>query len=163
MKKRSLQIDEDIEFQRKEWFAQRVGIALLSLFVFGALLGLTGVGGPLSRGQAGERNGAIYVEYERFVRRGAMSTITLHLRSNPTNDMRFWVAAPYFEHARIKTIVPEPELFSADEARYVYTIRTGLPEVTITLEIEHKTIGTIEGEVGVIGGPSLRFTQISIF
>jgi hypothetical protein len=163
MKKRSLEIDEDIEFQRKEWFAQRVGIALLSLFVLGALLGLTGVGGPLSRAEAGDRSGAIHAEYERFVRRGAMSTMTLHLRSNATSDVRFWVSAPYFEHVRIESIVPEPYLSSVDQARHVYAIRTESSEVTITLEIEHKTIGTIAVEVGVIGGPSLRFTQVSIF
>ena len=40
MKKRSLEIDEDIEFQRREWFAHRIGIALLTLFVLGALLRL---------------------------------------------------------------------------------------------------------------------------
>jgi len=163
MKKRSLEIDDDIEFQRKEWIAQRVGIGLLSLFVLGALLGLTGVGGPLSHGEAGDRNGAIHVEYERYVRRGAMSTITLHLRGNPTNDVQFWVSAPYFEHVRIETIVPEPVLLFVDKARHVYAIRSGSPEVTITLEIEHKTVGTVEGEVGLIGGPSLRFTQLSIF
>ena len=37
------------------------------------------------------------------------------------------------------------------------------PEITVTLEVEHKTIGRIHGEVGLIGGPSVRFSQLSLF
>lgn len=165
MKKRTLEIDEDIVFQRKEWMAQRVGVALLFLFVLGALLGLTGVGGPLSHGEAGDRNAALHVEYERVVRRGAPVTLTLHLRSRAPGNVRFWISAPYLQDITIDGFVPQPEIVSVEQERHVYAIPagSGSSEITVTLEVEHKTIGRIQGEVGLIDGPSVRFSQLSLF
>lgn len=161
-KSRTLEIDEDISFQKKEWFFQRIGMALLCLFVVAALLGFTGMGGPLSRGDAGEPGGPVHVEYERFVRRGGLSTLKLHLRSAP-GDVRFWVSTPYFEHVRIDSVAPTPELVSVETDRHVYLIRSGSPAVTVTLEVEHEAFGTLDAEVGLVGGPSVRFSQLAIF
>jgi hypothetical protein len=161
-KARTLEIEEDLRFQQKEWFFQRIGVVLLSLIVLGALLGFTGMGGPMSRGEAGERRGPVHVEYERFVRRGAFSTVTLHLRGAP-GDIRFWVAARYFEHVRIDSVAPMPELVSVETDRHVYLIRSESPDVTVTLEVEHQAVGTPDAEVGLVGGPSVRFSQLAIF
>ena len=161
-KARTLDIDEDLAFQKKEWFFQRIGMALLVLFVVAALLGFTGVGGPLSRGEAGEPGGAVHVEYERFVRRGGLSTLKLRLRTAP-GDVRFWVSAPYFEHVRINSVAPTPELVAVETDRHVYLIRSGSPDVIITLKVEHESAGTLDAEVGLVGGPSVRFSQLAMF
>src|SRR5688572_13697292 len=161
-KRRDLEIDEDLEFQQKEWRAQRIGFALLISFVLAALLGVTGMGGPLSHATAGDRSAAVFVEFERFVRRGAMSTIRLHLRANP-GAVRFWVSAPYFEHVRVESVMPQPEIVSADAQRHVYTIRSGSPEVIVTLEIEHQSVGRIDVAVGLVDGPSVQFSQRALF
>lgn len=158
----TLEIDEDLQFQRKEWFFQRIGVALLVLFVLAALLGYTGMGGPMSRGQAGEPGGPLHVEYERYVRRGGLSTVKLHLRSVP-GDVRFWVAAPYFEHVRIDSVAPTPELVSVETDRHVYLIRSGSSDVTVTLTVEHEAFGTLDAEIGLVDGPSVRFSQLAIF
>ena len=162
-KARSLEIDEDLAFQRKEWFAQRVGISVLSLFVLAALLGVTGAGGVLSHAKAGEPGGAVSIEYERFVRRGAMSTITLRFHSDPPGFIQFWVSAPYLARVRIDSVAPMPQTVTVEESRQVYTIRAGSTEVAVTVEMEHTTWGRLEGEVGIVGGRSERFSQISLF
>jgi hypothetical protein len=163
MKKTELEIDEDIAFQVKEWRGQRIGISLLFLFVLGALLGLTGMGGPLSHGEAGDRDGAVHLEYERIVRRGGFAAVTLHLQSSAAGDLRFWVSAPYFEHVRVESVAPQPEVVSVEEGRHVYTIHAGSTDVTVVMEVEHKTIGRLHGEVGLVEGPSVRFSQVSLF
>ena len=66
---RTLDIDEDIHFQRKEWTFQRIGVAMLFLIVLAALLGLTGMGGPASHAEAGERDGPLFVEIRKLVAR----------------------------------------------------------------------------------------------
>ena len=159
---RSLEIEEDVAFQQKEWKFQRVGIAVLFLFILAALLGLTGMGGPLSRGEAGDSNGPLHVEYERFVRRGNVSKVTLHVRG-ATGAIRLWVTAPYSEHAHIDSIVPTPELESVETHRHIYVIRAGSPDVTVTLNVKHEEMGSLEAEVGLVDGPSVRFSQFSIF
>jgi hypothetical protein len=161
-KSRTLEIDEDLEFQTKEWLFQRIGVVLLCAFVVAALLGFTGMGGFMSRGEAGERDGPLHIEYERFVRRGTFSTVKLHMRSTP-GDVRFWVSAPYFEHVRIDSVAPAPELVSVETDRHVYLIRSASADVTVTLEVEHQAVGTPDAEVGLVGGPSVRFSQLAIF
>ena len=161
-RKRTLEIDEDLHFQQKEWFFQRIGVGVLVLFVVAALLGFTGMGGPMSRGEAGESGGPLHVEYERFVRRGGMSTVTLHLRSAP-GDVRFWVSTRYFEHVRIESVAPAPELVSVETDRHVYLIRSGSSDVTVTLEVKHEAVGTLDAEVGLVGGPAVRFSQLAVF
>ena len=159
---RSLEIDEDVAFQQKEWIFQRIGLAALVLFVLAALLGLTGMGGPLSRGEAGDSNGPLHVEYERFVRRGSSSKMTLHVRG-ATRAIRFWVSAPYFEHVQINSVVPAPDLESVETDRHIYEIRAGSPDVTVTVNVKHEGMGSLDAEVGLVDGPSVRFTQFSIF
>jgi len=162
MKKRTIEIDEDIAFQRREWFWQRIGVAVLALFVLGALLGLTGAGGPLSRGEAGDPSGALRVEYERVVRRGASATVKVHFRSAAPGATQFWVSAPYFEHVKIDVVVPQPDAVAIDQGRHIYTIRGGSAS-TVTLHPEHLTIGRLAAEIGLVGGPSVRISQVSLF
>lgn len=161
-KKRTLEIDEDLAFQRREWFGQRIGIAILGLFVTAALLGFTGSGGVLNHATAGQRDG-VYVEYDRVVRRGAKTTLTLHFHRDPPGFIQFWVSAPYLADVNIESVAPVPQTVTAEESRHVYTIRAASPDVSVALEMEHKTWGTLDAEVGIVGGPSVRFSQISLF
>jgi hypothetical protein len=162
-KTRSIEIDEDLPFQRKEWFAQRIGIAFVGAFVIAALLGLTGMGGPLNRASAGEEGSPLHVEYERFVRRGAKATMRLHFHSDPPGFIQFWVSAPYLEDVIVDSVAPLPQTVTVEESRHVYTIRAGSPDVTVTVQMEHQTFGKLEGEVGIVGGASVRVTQLSLF
>jgi len=162
-KTRSIDINEDLAFQRKEWFAQRIGIAFVGAFVIAALLGLTGVGGPLSHASAGEEGSPLNVEYERFVRRGAKATMKLHFHSDPPGFIQFWVSAPYFEDVIVDSVAPVPQTVTVEDSRIVYTIRAGSPDVTVTVEMEHQTFGRLEGEVGIVGGATVHFTQLSLF
>ena len=161
-KPRSLEIDEDVAFQQKEWKFQRIGLAALFLFVLAALLGLTGMGGPLSHGEAGDSNGPLHVEYQRFVRRGSSSKMTLHLRG-ATGAIRFWVSAHYLEHVQIDSVAPAPDLESVETDRHIYVIRAGSPDVSVTVNVNYEEAGRLEAEVGLVDGPSVRFTQFSIF
>lgn len=159
---RTLEIDEDLSFQKREWLFQRIGLGVLFLFVLTALLGFTGMGGPFSHGEAGERGGPVFVEFERFVRRGTTSTVRIHLRGAP-GDVRLFVWAPYLEDARIESVAPEPELVTIEAARHVYLIRLGSSEALVTMHIDHESYGTLEAEVGLVDGPSVRFTQLALF
>jgi hypothetical protein len=161
-RKRSLEIDEDIAFQKREWFYQRIGIGLLFAFVLAAVLGFTGMGGPMNRVEAGERGSALRIEYERVVRRGSLSTVKLHLHA-PPGEFRFWVGAPYFEDVRIESVAPAPELVSVENGRHVYVLRSGSADVTVVVQVEHQTVGRIHGEIGIVGGPSVRFNQVALF
>jgi hypothetical protein len=162
-KARTLEIEEDIRFQRNEWLFQRIGVVVLCAFVVAAAIGLTGMGGPLSHAEAGERGGPLFVEYERFVRRGAKASMSLHVHSDPPGFIQFWVSAPYLEDVIVDSVAPIPQTVTVEGSRQVYTIRAALPDITVTLEMEHKTFGRLTGEVGIVGGPSVNIRQLSLF
>ena len=162
-KQRTIDIEEDLVFQRREWFGQRVGLGLLALFVIAAALGFTGIGGPMSHAEVGERDGPIHIEYERFVRRGAKASMKLNFHSDPPGFIQFWVSAPYLEKVVVDGDEPVPQTVTVERERHVYTIRAGSPDVTVTVEMEHQTYGRLEGEAGIVGGPSVRFQQLSLF
>jgi len=162
-KARTLEIDEDLGFQHREWLFQRIGIAVLLAFIVTAALGFTGMGGPMSHAEAGERGGPLHVEYERFVRRGAPATMKLNLHSDPPGFIQFWVSAPYLQDVVIQSVAPIPQTVTVEGARHVYTIRAGSPDVTVKVDMEHQTFGSLEGEVGIVGGPTVSFRQLSLF
>ena len=122
-KGRTLEIEEDLRFQRKEWLFQRVGIAILFASVIAAALGATGMGGPLSHAEAGERGGPLFVEYERVVRRSAKASMKLHFRSDPPGFIQFWVSAPYLADVIVESVSPTPQTVTVEASRHVYTIR----------------------------------------
>ena len=60
-----LQIDEDMDFQHKEWIAERWGWRIMALVLLAGLLGLFGQG-PLSDKTV--QSGSLLVQYGRFER-----------------------------------------------------------------------------------------------
>lgn len=162
-KRRTLEIDDDVRFQTREWHAQRVGIVLVGLFVLAAVLGLTGAGGVLNDATAVSDSGNVRIEYDRVVRRSASASMTLRFHSDPPGFIQFWVSAPYFDAVHIESVTPAPQTVTVEGARHVYTIRAASPDVAVTVTLEHKTWGRLEGEVGIIGGDSARFSQVAVF
>ena len=162
-KGRTIEIEEDLAFQRKEWFWQRVGIVLLSLFVLAALLGVTGAGGPLANGDIADPSGRIRVEYARIVRREAVTELRIHLQSDPPGFIQFWIDAPYLEFVNVISIEPEPQTSTVENERHVYTVRAGSSGVTVALETKHARAGRFQGSIGIVNGPSVRFSQFSWF
>ncbi len=135
----------------------------LCAFAIAAAFGLTGMGGPVSHAEAGERGGPLFVEYERFVRRGAKARMTLHFRSDPPGFIQFWVSAPYLDDVIVDSVAPIPQTVTVEGSRHVYTIRAASADVAVTLEMEHQTFGRLAGEVGIVGGTSVAIRQLSLF
>ncbi len=107
MTKRTIDIDEDPAYQRKEWIAQRIGIGAFALLAFAAALGFTGNGGPFSHGEVSEPSGAFRVEYERIVRRGAECTMILHVQRATPGSFSFWLSAEYLDNVVVDGVVPD--------------------------------------------------------
>jgi hypothetical protein len=162
-KARTLDIEEDLTFQRKEWFWQRVGIVFLSLFVAAAMAGAMGGGGPLSGAEVADSSGRLRVEYQRVVRRGATSEVRIHLRSDPPGFIQFWITSAYLELVTVESIEPQPQTITVEGDRHVYTVRAGSSGVTVSLETKHTQTGRMEGWIGIVNGPSVRFNQFSWF
>jgi hypothetical protein len=156
-----LQIREDPDFQRSSWIMERIGWIAVALILIAALLGLFGTG-LFSKTKAGDRNGPLWLEYNRFGRFQSPSTLRVHIGRGKTEKIaRIWFDRNYMKGIQIEQITPEPEGVESVSDKLVYTFKLAKPkepaEVTFHLKLEQ--IGSLSGKVGLVNGPTLSFTQ----
>ena len=118
-----LQINEDIEFQKKEWSWARLGWVLMLIIALAGLLGLFGQG-PLSKSTA--RAGGIEVEYERFERLLSPAQIEVKLTQQDfqNGEARVQVDRNMLNMYNLQDIVPEPDqsILSGEFITYVFNV-----------------------------------------
>jgi len=156
-----LEIQQDLEHERRAHLVRKIGWTILSLLWLAGLAGVFG-SGPLS--QATAAGPGLRLEYDRFVRYTAPQELTLHLAPPVTAHpkIRLWVDRRYLESQQIESIVPEPESTEAGPDRMVFVLsmnELGAP-TAVTVRLQTQRIGSIKGRVGVEEGGELRFHQI---
>jgi hypothetical protein len=157
-----LEIDQDLDFQQKEWRLQRIGWVVMALLIVAALLGLTG-SGLLARATVGDAGSPLQLEYSRFARLDAPTSLDLEIAGEAVtaDQVELWVERAYLHEIQIEQIVPEPaEVRSAGE-RLIYVVDVDEPgqAVTITLNLRHMAFGPKSGQVGLDDHAALDFGQ----
>jgi hypothetical protein len=158
----SLEIDQDLSFQEREWRLQRIGWCVIALLIVAALLGLTG-SGPLARATAGETGAPLQLEYSRFVRLDAPTTLEVEIAGEAVTgeQVELQVARDYLRSTRVEEIVPEPaEVRSAGEHLvFVFPVDEPGQPLLVTFDLRHTDFGATSGEVGLADGMALEFGQ----
>ena len=159
---KDLQVHEDIDFQRKDWLAQRIGWGAIALVLLAALAGVTG-SGPLSRVTRGDGR-YLTVEYERFVRHGARTTLTFRVAPAATTagrvriaiDRRFLVAND------LQRVVPEPSTTRGRDqhVEFVHDVAAG-EALQVRWTVEPEEIGKHSVSVRLDGGPPIEMSQFT--
>jgi hypothetical protein len=157
-----LQVDQDLEYQRREWTAQRAGWVLMGLVVLAGLAGVFG-NGPVARGVVRNADGSLRLEYERLTRKSAPGQLKVHLGpSFIVNDtVRLWIDRQSAETLDIQQITPEPASVDAGADQFVYsfTVADGAAPAKILIDVEPNRPGWHRGRMGVVGRESLTFAQ----
>lgn len=161
---RSLQINEDLAFQEREWRFQRAGSLFLTAIVVLGLLGLFGTG-PLSSSTAGSTDDGLKVAYERFVRHDGRTSVEVDVGPDQVSDgqVEIWVSASYLESVDIEQVSPEPDQVRSEDDRrvYVFPAANATTPVSVTFSLRPNALWRLSGEIGITDGPSLSFTQVS--
>jgi hypothetical protein len=157
-----LEVDQDLEFQQRSWTVQRIGWIVMPLIVLAALLGLLGPG-PLSSAAAGSEAGPLWLEYERLGHWERPTTLQVHLGANVAAQglIRIWLDSAYVEKMQIEQVTPQPESVALAANRLIYTfqiVEPGQP-TSITFHLKPEKFGLSSGEVGLVEGSSLQFSQ----
>lgn len=162
---RGLQLDEDLEFQRREWRFQRAGWWGLSAFVLAAVLGAFG-GGPLSAATATSAEGALRIEYERFVRVGTRTRLAIHAQmpSRQPNGLELTIDRSYFEAMRIERIAPEPVDLAIESSTVTLRFEpTARENVSVFVDLQPAGVGRHPTTVRVSGAGSVAIRQFAYF
>jgi hypothetical protein len=158
----AIDIEEDINHERRSWKVERIGWALLALFVLLAAAGLFGKG-YASRGAAGLPDKSLEVQYERFGRYKAPLTLKLRFRPQDaaSGKLSLWIGSDYLRAIRIERMEPEPESRQvvADGVSYEFQLEGAEPPVEVIVHAVAQEMGSHTARLGPSPDKSLRFSQ----
>lgn len=134
----------------------------MALIIVLGLLGVFGTG-PLSDTTSGYPDAPLSLSYQRFVRHDGQDILTVRVApdqvSNGTVDI--WLSRAYLDGIEFRFISPEPTDVRTDGERLIYSFAVEDPVAPLLLSffIQPQAIGPNSGELGIVGGPQLSFSQ----
>jgi hypothetical protein len=157
----TLQINEDFQFQRRDWFLQRVGWCALGLLLLAGLAGLLGPG-PLSK--TTRTDGHLEVAYERFVRDNAQTDLSFRVAPQAlvSDQARLLIHRDYLAANRLQRIDPEPRSARSlgEYVEYSFDAQASEP-LAIRFAVEPDELGTHLVSVRLNDGPEVRLEQFT--
>jgi hypothetical protein len=150
--KRSVEIVDDPVFERRQWIVQRIGWAVMAIVLSLALLGLFGHG-PLSATSVSD--GALTVQYQRFVHAQASSDIAISGRRLAGELASLSIDRVYFDTVGIDDIQPEPvRTRSTSDALIFDFALSDARELHVSLQASPRSAGSASGTVRLLQGSS---------
>jgi hypothetical protein len=159
----SLEIAQDLDFQRREWRVQRIGWVAMALIILAALLGLTGTG-VFAGGAAGGETGPLQLDYSRIDELEAPGHLAVQIGAEAASgeQVKLWIDRAYLDGIQIERITPTPDDVETTADQVVYEFRVDNPgePMEVSFDLRHATFGLKRGSIGLAGGPALDFTQL---
>lgn len=157
-----LEVPQDLDFQRREWFLERVGWAIMFVIAVATLLGLFGRGW-LSNASVGDQGASLRVQYERFTRLLSNTAFTVTLGPGATrgDTARVWIDRDFRQSIQIVDMAPQPARVVAgpDRVTYLFLISSPARAVTVTLQFQPQHPWQHAAWIGTPGSPPLHITQ----
>jgi len=161
-KGKSIEVDEDLDFQQREWTLERIGWIAMAVIVLLSLIGLFG-DGPISQSTIGEEGGFEFT-YGRFARNNSPSEIQVSIPESLIQEGQasFWIDQNYLEGIQIENIFPEPEdtLLYSDRITYTFATGNSAFPFEVKFDITTESIGINNGKAGTANGQQVQFTQV---
>ena len=158
-----IEIDQDPQFQQRDWHAQRIGRIAMAVIVIAALAGAFG-DALLSSRRARTDDGRLEVEYDRIARHGAPQPLRVHVAARAPGDsiVDLWIDQRYVHGIVMREISPSPVETWAGGERLVYRFRLAdLPRTAvIVFQAEANDLWNRSGAIGLARGDSVRFRQL---
>jgi hypothetical protein len=159
---KELEVHEDMTFQRRDWLAQRIGWGAIGLILLAALAGLAG-SGPLSR--VTRTDGRHFtIEYDRFVRHGARTALTLRVAPEAIAEGRVRIAVDrdFLVANDLQRLVPEPNATRGREGavEFIYDVAPG-DGLQVRWTLEPDQLGSHSASVRLNDAPAIQIEQFT--
>jgi hypothetical protein len=152
-----LDIDLSPRFERGMKLVHRAAAVLALLLMIAAILGLFGEG-PLAHATVSSADGSLQVDYDRFIRTEASTSLQISLQKG-SGQTNFAISQQYLQFASINSITPQPSSEKVLPDRVVFTIQQHAPgQIQIAM-----TPGKIGSHTATIysQGASVSFTTFT--
>ncbi|MEX2142725.1 MAG: hypothetical protein WD894_25950 [Pirellulales bacterium] len=150
-----------VDFQRKQFLAERIGWALMALFLVWALLGGFGEGW-VSRQQAWSEDRTLGLEYDRYGRRGAPMELRLQLRPDKSRDeLILHLNREFIDGVELERITPDCRSMVVDDDGSVATFSAdpNANDYSITIEYKPRHVGSLHVALRASGQTEMAFDQ----
>jgi hypothetical protein len=152
-----LQIEQDLAYQKRAWFVQRIGWAVMMVVVVATAAGLFG-DGVLSNASVG--NDEFRIEYKRFPHYLSAAPLTIRAQNNSNDDLQIRISSAFLEAMKLDSVVPQPESVQAGPGWLNYTFKTAAPgQILVRFNITPEQTGWVTGTVTCENRQSLSFWQ----
>ena len=152
-----LEINEGLNFQRRQWTLQRVGWVTALVLIVLACLGLFGEG-PI--GNVMVSSGNVRLEFDRFGRLGRETRLNFQTDlTKGKSQHRLWLSRRYLERVRIERIEPEPDSSQIEADRIAYYFRTVSKSLNVSFIVRPEAAGRLLGIAGSQDAPTVPFEQ----
>jgi len=157
--KQNAPIPEDMDFQRRNWLAERIGWTVMAVAVMAGLLGMF-ARGPVSDGRIAGDGAAFTVEYERFAHKTARTHFTIRVHGASTSEVRLRLNRAFVETYDIEVLQPQPLRSAAGASGLDLVVgRSGEDDLALDIAARPRRFGWAFLAVEVEGQGSARFTQ----
>ena len=155
---RSIQLDDDMPFQRRTWAVERAGWTLMGVVIVAAMLGLFSAG-PLSWTTVHQPQGFAEIEYGRFQRQSAPATIRIKLLAAGVRPegVPVEVDSTFLDIYKITSIQPQParSIAAAHGIRFRFDAAEGTP-ATISFYVTPERMGFFRPKLTIAGGNGIE-------
>lgn len=158
---REIEIDDDLAFQKRLWKVQSYGQMAIGILIVLSALGLFGGKGPLARAEKTDQNGALRLEYDRFIHYDAPVVLRLNLIPGSANEV--WFDRNYLSHFKLEQVEPDPKRVEVGTDRITFVFnRNDIDKPSqVSFHLEAEKIGTYRGKVAVGNQTPLEFKQFA--
>lgn len=158
----TLEVPQDLGFQRKAWVFQRVGWAAMAVVIALAFLGVFGHGISSKRSTT-SRDGNLKVEYAAVARHRAPDTLRLTLAPGAVqgDEARIAFSIETLDGMDIETVYPEPESVEtgADETVFTFKLAQEGTLTEIVFNVLYEDVGRRRGSITVEGHQPAEFSH----
>ncbi len=150
-------VGEDLEFQRRWWKFEKFVWTFFTLVLIADLSGILGRG-PLAKAERKAPDGTLDVKYERVLRSGTSSIITLLPNGSAIRDgkVQIFVSDSVLKQLGAQRVIPQPATSVVGNGGVTYTFpATGLP-MTVQMELKPSFIGMHQFTISVPGAQPVQ-------
>jgi hypothetical protein len=155
-----LDVDQDLEFQRRDWSFERIGWIAMLLVVAAALLGVLGKG-PISNAERLSTDHSLRVVYGRFERHGARTELTVFVRrdSSSGSAVTLWISDAFLRGIHLEGIDPAPVRQVSIGDRTLFDIAVAGDSARLTFAFVPREMGGRRLELGIMGREPMTLSQ----
>jgi hypothetical protein len=156
-----IQVEEDLQFLKREWRFQRIGWVGMALVLLAGVLGAFGRG-ALSHARAGDSR-IFGAEYSRVIRHGATDELTIFVGPGLQADSAIHIAISraYLAEFAIEDVQPEPTTQHQSGDYTVYEFLRADPRMPLRVNIQMRpnNYGAVSARLQLVGSNTLEVRQ----